>query len=84
MAVALVDVPLQVHVIKQLDLIYLIRTGWYSIVNIWKRLHSKGPCLFDDLSPAILTIGVVPGRCIAPFNTRGVMRFAQRLHSRIP
>ena len=60
-----------------------MRTVGYSIVNIWKRLHSKGPCLFDDLSPAILTIRVVPVRCIAPFNTRGIVRFVQRLHSHV-
>ena len=60
-----------------------IRTLWYSIVNIGKRLHSKSPCLFDELSPAILAIGAGPVRCTAPFNTRGIVRFAQRLRSRI-
>ena len=79
---ALVGLPLNIHAIKQLNLILLIRTVWYSIVKILKRLHSKSPGLSDDLSPAILTFGVVSVRCIAPFNTRGIVGFAQRLHSR--
>ena len=69
--------------IKQLDIIYLIRTIWYSIVNIRNRLHSKSPGLCDHLRPATLTRGVVPVRCTAPFNIRRIVRFAQGLHSRI-